>query len=123
MASSVQVRRLPRWLGIVAIVAGVLLLLVFGVRSWRQYQFTQRVAAGQIQVESLRGWMTIPYIARVYGVPESQLRGSLGLPPTGGDERSLGTWLSLQGIDPLEGRKRIEALILGESARSGSKGG
>jgi hypothetical protein len=119
----VQVRRLPRWLGIVAIVAGVLLLIVFGVRSWRQYQFTQRVAAGQIQVESLRGWMTLPYIARVYGVPESQLRASLGLPATGGDDRSLGTWLSLQGIDPLEGRRRIEALILSETARHGSKGG
>ncbi len=80
------------------------------------------VAAGQIKLESLRGWMTLPYIAKVYGVPESRLRETLGLPPTGDEDRSLRSWLDLQGIDPVSGRARIEALILAETIRREAPG-
>ncbi|MCV0439558.1 MAG: tetratricopeptide repeat protein [Hydrogenophaga sp.] len=115
-------QRTRRWLGVLAIVAGLALLALFGARAWHQYQYAQRVAAGQIKVETLRGWMTLPYIAKVYGVPESRLRETLGLPPTGDEDRSLRSWLDLQGIDPVSGRARIEALILAETTRREAPG-
>lgn len=105
-------RRGLRWLGAAAIAVGVVLLVAFGLRGWHQYQFAQRVASGQIQVETLRGWMTLPYIAQLYGVPEARLREALGVPATGGEQRSLRDWIKLAGLEPLEGRQRLEAVIL-----------
>lgn len=104
-----RIRRLLAW---AAIVAGIVLVAVFGVRGWQQYQFAQRVASGQIQVESLRGWMTLPYVARLYGVPERRLRDALGVAASGGDERSLREWFELAGLQPQDGRQRLEAVIL-----------
>jgi len=111
--------RTRRWLGGLAIMVGLVLLVLFGLRMWHQYEYTQRVASGEIQVESLRGWMTLPYIARVYGIPEATLREVLDLPATGDDERSLQSWFDIRGIDPLTGRAAVEALILAENTRRG----
>lgn len=104
--------RWPRRLAVAALVVGVLLMSVFAWRAWRQHDYQTRLAAGEIQVETLRGWMTLSYIDRVHGVPEAQVREALGLPASGGDDLSLHDWFGTQGIDPLEGRKKIEALIL-----------
>lgn len=112
----------PRWPRIVAaalLAAGLVLSGFFGLRTWRQYEFTQRVARGEVQVESLRGWMTLPYIERVYGVPQADLRAALGLPATGFEDRSLREWLSVQGVDPQAGRRTIENLILDRGTGAG----
>lgn len=109
-ASGRHVRTLRR-VGLAALAAGVVLLALFGVRSWHQYQFAQRVASGQVQVESIRGWMTLPYVARLHRVPEQRLREALGLPASGGDDRSLREWFEWAGLDPLEGRRRVEAVV------------
>lgn len=104
--------RVPRILAVLALVAGLLVTAVFAWRAWRQHEYEQRLASGQVQVETLRGWMTLPYIERAHGVPQSRMRAALGLPAQGGDERSLRDWFELQGIDPVQGRQKIEALIL-----------
>lgn len=104
--------RWPRRLAVAALVVGVLLMSVFAWRAWRQHAYQTRLATGEIQVENLRGWMTLSYIERVHGVPETQVREVLGLPASGGDDLSLHDWFGSQGIDPLEGRKKVEALIL-----------
>jgi len=117
MTTTETAPRKRRWPGVLAIVVGLALLGLFGVRSWHQYQYAQRVASGEIRVETLRGWMTLPYIAKLYHIPEARLREALGAPANGDDERSLAKWLSVQGIDPLAGRSRIEALILAESTK------
>jgi hypothetical protein len=98
-----------------ALLVGIALLVVFGVRGWHQYQYAQRVASGQIQVEMLRGWMTLAYIAKLHHVPESRLREALGLPATGGEDHSLREWFKAAGIDPQLGRQRVEAVILARS--------
>lgn len=113
--------RTRHWLGVLAIVVGLVLLSLFGMRMWHQYQYAQRVAAGEIQVESLRGWMTLSYISRVYGIQELALREGLGLPATGDEERSLQSWFDLRGIDPVTGRAAVEALILAEVTRRGAR--
>lgn len=108
---------LRRWGGLMALVLGAVLLVFFGTRAWHQWNCAQRVASGEVQVQSLRGWMTLPYIARVYHVPEAELRTELGAPTTGFEERSLKDWLDSSGADPAEGRRRVEALILQSAVR------
>lgn len=105
-------RRTRRWPAIVAICIGIALIGVFGTRAWQQYQIQQRVERGEVRIESLRGWMTLAYIGRVYGVPEADLRRGLGLPMTGHAERSLRAWFDTVWIDPKAGRRTLEALIL-----------
>jgi hypothetical protein len=101
-----------RTLGVLAVMVGLALTALFGYRAIRVIDYHQRVARGEIQVESLRGWMTLSYIAQHYGVPESALRESLGLPDSGHDERNLSQWFQSAAIDPIAGRKTVEALIL-----------
>ncbi|MFN8542325.1 MAG: hypothetical protein U0232_33210 [Thermomicrobiales bacterium] len=67
----------------ILLVLAACLLLVVGVRSVRAYQGMrneQRVRAGE--AVGVRPWMTIPYIARVYGVPEDELFRALGIANT-----------------------------------------
>lgn len=101
-----------RWPALLALGLGIVLIVVFGLRAWHQLQFDARVQSGEVQVETLRGWMTLPYIARVYGVPQADLRATLGLPASGHDGRSLRDWFDTAGLDPVVARQRIEALIL-----------
>ena len=105
-------RRPRRWPAVLALVLGLGLTTIFGVRAWNQWQYAQRVARGEVQVEALRGWMTLPYIARTYRVPEAALRGALGVAASGDADRSLREWFEVAGIEPLAGRRAIEALIL-----------
>ena len=59
------------------------LLLVVGLRAVRAYQGMrneQRVRAGE--AVGVRPWMTIPYISRVYGVPEDELFRARGIANT-----------------------------------------
>lgn len=49
------------------------------VRSYQEVRNERRVAVGESV--GVRPWMTLPYIARVYDVPETDLLAVLGLPP------------------------------------------
>ena len=82
------------------------LLLVVGARSVQAYQSMrneQRVLAGE--AVGVRPWMTIPYISRVYDVPEDELFRTLGLSSTNQRRR-----VPLQAIDRQE-RRDINADI------------
>ncbi|WP_210547228.1 hypothetical protein [Rhodoferax sp. PAMC 29310] len=113
----------PTWrrrLIVLAVVVGLALSSIFGYRAIRIFDYHQRVARGEIQVESLRGWMTLPYVAQRYKVPEPALRDALGLPPTGHDERNLSDWFRAEQIEPGAGRKIIESLILSRPKPAGT---
>jgi len=105
-------KKFRRWLAVVAVLVGLALVVGFGWRAWKQIQFNQRVARGEVQVETLRGWMTLPYIERMYGVPQVKLRQALGLPATGFDDRSVRDWGKQANLDPNAMRQVIEKLIL-----------
>ena len=108
-----------RTLAALALIAGLALVTMFGARAWHQWQYAQRVSRGEIQVETLRGWMTLPYIARRYAVPEAELRAALALPAHGNDDRSLRDWFEAAGVEPTAGRRALEALILARARASG----
>jgi hypothetical protein len=67
----------------VLLVLATCLLVVVGGQALRTYQGlrnAQRVRAGE--EVGVRPWMTIPYISRVYGVPEDDLFRTLGVSNT-----------------------------------------
>ena len=111
--------RTRRWSAVVAMVVGMALLVGFGLRAWRHFEYNEQIARGEVQVETLRGWMTLAYIARVYGVPEIELRQALGLPATGFDDRSVRQWSKAAHLDPEVSRRTIEKLVLERSPPSG----
>ncbi len=79
-----------RWL-LILIVMGIILTAIFGfrtVRSFAQIQLTG-LRPGTTDAESIRGWMTVPYIARVYCIPADALYQRIGIPAAGNNDRSL----------------------------------
>lgn len=84
----------------VLLTLAVCLLGIIGLRAVRAYQEVrneQRVAVGE--AVGVRPWMTIPYIARTYQVPEQDLYAALGLTPTRRNQKS-----PLQYVAAREGR-------------------
>jgi hypothetical protein len=73
------------------IVLGLILIGFFGFRAMRSFlriQFTG-LEPGVTDVELIRGWMTIPYIATAYGVPEAYIFEQIGVPPEDNQTKSL----------------------------------
>lgn len=77
-------------------ILGCLLILFFGLRALRAFQkFDGRVPHQdfpeklETDVERVRDWMTIPFISRMYGVPEPILYDALGISPEGNHKKSL----------------------------------
>lgn len=73
------------------VVLGLVLIGFFGFRAMRSFlriQFTG-LEPGVTDVELIRGWMTVPYIATAYGVPEAYLFEQLGVPPEDNQTKSL----------------------------------
>ena len=75
--------------GITALViAGLALILFFGMRAYHDYERFQRIGSGITnEVQTIRGWMIIPYIAQSYEVPEEMLFDALHIP--GHENRDL----------------------------------
>jgi hypothetical protein len=77
-----------RWLwaillGLLIIVSTVVFLLLVArvARVVLEVRHGQQVQAGL--ATGVRPWMTLPYIARTYGVPEGDLCAALGVPDSG----------------------------------------
>ena len=84
----------------ILLTVAVCMLAVVGVRAVRSYQEVRnerRLAAGE--AVGVRPWMTIPYIARVYGIPEAQLFAALNIADTEAHRRA-----PLEAIARREGR-------------------
>ncbi|NWG33189.1 MAG: hypothetical protein HXY42_01995 [Chloroflexi bacterium] len=77
------------------ITAGVLLAVFFGIRAAFAFREFRRHGAppfspleaknhqpAETDVELIREWMTIPYVAQMYQVPPKVLFEALGLPPS-----------------------------------------
>ncbi len=74
------------------IVLGMILVLFFGFRAVRSYLRIQQTGLqpGVSDVELIRGWMTIPYIAAAYDVPEAYIFTQIGIPQPDNQNKSLG---------------------------------
>lgn len=83
--------RLRKILIIGLLAAGILLVGFFGLRALRSYIQIQQTGLrpGVTEAENVRGWMTVPYISKAYGVPEDYLFREIGIPQEDNRERSL----------------------------------
>lgn len=101
-------------LSIVLLILGMALAGFFGVRAYRAYNrfHPQAPAASMTDVEAIRGWMTVPYIARAYGVSEEALFSALGIPKAGNERLSVKQLVAKYGRDPLATRQAIQQALL-----------
>ena len=81
------------------IIIGILFVAIFGLRTihafreFRGHRPPPPPAADAEQVETdvelIRDWMTITFVAKLYHVPPHILFDALGIPPNGNREKSL----------------------------------
>ena len=103
-------------LSIALLLLGIALAGFFGVRAYRAYDRFRSHAptTDMTDVEAIRGWMTVPYIARAYGVPEDALFAALGIPKAGNERLSVKQLVTKYGRDPLATRQAIQQVLLRE---------
>jgi hypothetical protein len=94
--------------------AGLVLAGFFGVRAYRAYErFQQPAPAGSLDdVADIRGWMTLPYMARAYGVPEGALFDALAIPRAGNQRLSVKQIVAKYGRDPQATRAILQQTVL-----------
>jgi hypothetical protein len=112
----------PVWqkiLIIILIVIGLLITVRFGMRAVRSFTLLRHhrfPPPSQTDVELIRGWMTIPYIARVYSLPDNILWESLGIPPLTPEEARRTDLSNLNQRlfpgQPMEALRRVKQAIL-----------
>jgi hypothetical protein len=108
-------RRWPvrTWLPLALLVLSFGLIVVFGLRTLREYRRLQaELTPGTVDVEQIRGWMTLPYIARGYDVPQAALFSALGVPESGNARLSIRQLAGKYQRDPSEIRATIQHVIL-----------
>ena len=108
-----------RRLAVGALLLGAALMIFFGWRTYNHYDHLQKMAVSGFSVESLRGWMTLPYMAEQYDVPAEALFAAVGLSMAGNEKLSLRQLIDKYQLDTVEARLAIEKLILSGQAGSG----
>lgn len=112
-----------RALILLLVLAGALSVVLFGARTLRALRDLREQAPlpaphnvsdpAQTSVERIRSWMTVPFIARMYGIPSSVLFEALEISPRGNEEKSL-TQLNEQYFPAVPGivEAKIKAAVL-----------
>jgi hypothetical protein len=102
-----------RVLTIVLVIIGLGLVGFFGLRAYRAYtRFQPDAPAAQLRdVEAIRGWMTLPYIARAYGVPEDALFEALAISKAGNERLSVKQLVAKYGRDPQAARQTLQQAV------------
>ena len=76
---------------VAVIVIGLALSVVFGlgaVRGARRMHGAKR-QADSLDTQGIQGWMTVPYIAKVYHLAPEELYRAASIPSLGSDNKSL----------------------------------
>lgn len=110
---------------IVLLLVGLAMVGLFGTRAYRAYErFHQLAPAGNLaDAADIRGWMTLPYIARAYRVPEDMLYQALALPKQGNERLSVKQIVATYGRDPQATREQIQqALLRGRASTTPAPG-
>ena len=91
-------RTRQRWMMIGLIIIGIIFTAFFGMRAFRAFKKFdghghRPPPQGKVEtdVELIRDWMTIPFIARTYQVPPEIIFEALNIPPQKDHDKSLKT--------------------------------
>lgn len=76
---------------VAAIVIGLALSVVFGLGALRGARRMRgaRHQASSLDTQQIQGWMTVPYIAKVYHLDPAELYRAASIPSLGSDSKSL----------------------------------
>lgn len=98
---------------IALIVIGLALVFFFGRGFWRDLVRVQQrgLQPGVTDVEAIRGWMTLPYVAQAYGVPEAELFEALDIPQAENRGLSIKQLADKYGKDPNVIRETVQTVI------------
>jgi membrane protein DedA with SNARE-associated domain len=109
----IQYRR--KWIRAAALVVAVtaaLATLWFGVRSYRTFHLLQSAyAIGMPQASTVRGWMTLRYVASTYRIPEAALLNRLVLPPSTSLDASIRSIAERQGTTAFQYVQKVQRSI------------
>lgn len=112
-----------RTLILLLVLAGALIVVLFGARTLRAFrEFRERDPLpapvevsdpAQTNVERIRSWMTVPFVARIYRIHPSVLFEALEIPQRGNEAKSL-TQLNEQYFPGVPGlvEAKIKAAVL-----------
>ncbi|HEX5808088.1 MAG TPA: hypothetical protein VFY25_05440 [Anaerolineales bacterium] len=88
-----------RTLVLILVAVGAIIVGLYGLRTFRIWRELKEHAAPpgfpemsepiETDVELIRDWMTIPFIAKLYRVPPPVLYRALGISPRGNQDKSL----------------------------------
>lgn len=80
-----------RWLTLGLLLLGVVLTALFALRAIRSFRtfHAERGRPPREAMGDIAPWMTIPYVAAAYQVPEAYLYAQLGIEPQGNERKSL----------------------------------
>jgi membrane protein DedA with SNARE-associated domain len=111
MAIDLKSRRTRR-LALILFVLVALPTLLFGLRTYRSLQLLHSAyELGAPKTSSIRGWMTLQYVAITYRAPEVALGERLGLPPNTDPNTSLKTLADQSKISPPEFVQRVQRAV------------
>jgi hypothetical protein len=102
------------WLIVILVVAGLALVGFFGWRAFRDHRRWEqrRQVPLSTDVEAIRSWMTLPYVALSYGVPPEKLLEGLGFPQESGNrELSLTQLAEKYGRDATEVLQTVQQIV------------
>jgi hypothetical protein len=112
-------KRMPRERKLLlALVIALAVAVFFGVRLTRRF-------STRPEREPVRPWMSVPYVARSYGIPAPELYVALGVPvPERGsapDRKPIGEFARDLGISPDAAVKLIEDRLAKEPLTKGPR--
>jgi membrane protein DedA with SNARE-associated domain len=98
----------------------------FGFRTYGSFRLLRSAyEAGAPMTSSIRGWMTLKYVAATYHTPDAVLAGELGLPEGTDPNTSLKTLADRAGVAPSLYTQRVQRAVakLMPNVRSGQTNG
>jgi membrane protein DedA with SNARE-associated domain len=103
-----RARRVALWLFVLCLLP----TFVFGMRTYGSYRVLRSAyAVGAPATSSIRGWMTLGYVATTYHAPLAALIARLGLPPDTAADTSLMTIASRAGVLPHQYVPRVQRAV------------
>ncbi len=86
--------------------------LFFGLRTYGSFRLLRSAyEAGAPMTSSIRGWMTLKYVASTYRAPDAALVDELGLPSGTDPNTSLRTLAERAGVAPSVYTQRVQRVI------------
>jgi membrane protein DedA with SNARE-associated domain len=101
-----------RRLAIAVFIVAALAAVFFAFRTYRSFQLLQSAyAVGAPKTGTIRGWMTLKYVAGAYHIPAADLREALGLPPDTNPDKSLKSLADDLRISPPQYVQRVQRAV------------